>query len=42
MPAELVLGAAGWLPHLRGIKPAGGVRVVGSDNNGNRIASQVE
>ena len=27
VPAELVLGAAGYLPKLRGIKPAGGVRV---------------
>ncbi|MCC6623142.1 MAG: circularly permuted type 2 ATP-grasp protein [Deltaproteobacteria bacterium] len=27
VPAELVLGAAGYLPKLRGIRPAGGVRV---------------
>jgi uncharacterized circularly permuted ATP-grasp superfamily protein len=27
VPAELVLGAAGYLPRLRGVRPAGGVRV---------------
>ncbi len=27
IPAELVLGAVGWEPRLRGIRPAGGVRV---------------
>ncbi len=27
MPAEMVLGAAGYLPMLRGIKPPGGVRI---------------
>jgi len=27
VPAELVLGAAGYLPKLRGVRPAGGVRV---------------